>query len=107
MRELLAGIVILTFILFELFKYKIYGQTTMFKTKHPVDKEKRMIGTSTYAKAFDYVIGILFFFSFYKLLTLDTSKPLNIIQDVPELVYLGATLIVLIYSYIKENKGFM
>ncbi|ATD31239.1 hypothetical protein ACN5ZK_05725 [Macrococcoides bohemicum] len=107
MRELLTGIIILTFIFFELFKYKIYGQTKMFKAKHPVDSKKRMIGNSAYAKAFDYVIGILFIFSFYKLLTLDASKPINIIQDVPELIYLSATLIVLLYSFIKENKGFM
>ena len=99
MRELLAGTVILIFILFELFKYKIFGQTKMFKAKHPVDSKKRMIGNSAYAKAFDYVIGILFIFSFYKLLTLYTSKPFNIIHDVPEPIYLGATLILLLYSY--------
>ena len=79
----------------------------MFKAKHPVDSKKRMIVNSAYAKAFDYVIRILFIFSFFKLLTLDTSKPFNIIHDVPELIYLGATLIVLLYSFIKENKGFM
>ncbi|WP_414049162.1 hypothetical protein [Macrococcus animalis] len=106
MRELLVGIVILVFILFEIFKYKVFGHTSIFKAKHPLNNEKKKIGTTAYARTFEYVIGILFLFSFYKLLTLDNSKAFNIIHDVPELIYLGATLIVLIYSYFKENKSF-
>ncbi|WP_414045030.1 hypothetical protein ACMGE7_01420 [Macrococcus equi] len=107
MKELIAGMIILLFILFYMFQYKIFGRTSMLKAKNPVSEEKRKIGEKAYANAFEYIMGLLLVFSLMKVLMLDSSKPINLLKDAPEVIYLGATILVLIFSYIKENKKYL
>ncbi|MCE4957325.1 hypothetical protein [Macrococcoides caseolyticum] len=92
---------------FFLFQYKILGRTAYFHPKHPVSDQRKQIGNKAYAHAFEYLIGILFVFSLLKVLQIDSNQKIDIFTDIPEVIYLAATLLVLIYHYIKENKNFL